>query len=133
MIRRIELISTVVTDCRAESGATEYGQGGAFFVSDGTVLLSNATMLVNNSASGAGATMLAEGGVTTYSLPAPPGRWIAGQGCDIFRASCPRDIKGSVLDPRCTASRLECSLLQNTTAFTAAGVQCQPLLLNQPW
>ena len=84
-------------------------------MADGTLLLSNVTALVGNSASGRGDTLLAEGGVSTYSLPAPPGHWIAGLACYVYRSACPRDKKGNVLDSNCPLTHEECSLKLNET------------------
>lgn len=120
-------------DCEALAGIDNEGQGGALFVAEGTLLLTNQTLLMSNRASGRGATLLSEGGVVTYSLPAPPGRWIAGLECLVYRKACSRDHKGSVLDPSCPHARDECSLLFNASASTTLGTPCQPLSINQPW
>ena len=60
------------------------------------------------------------------------GHWIAGLRCVVYRAACPRDVKGNVLDPACPTTHDECALLRNATAVAADGTNCQPLVLNQP-
>lgn len=126
--------------CSATSADTARGQGGGLFVVSGSVLLMDRTVLRSNSASGSGHTFLAVGGTATYRLPAPPGRWIAGVACLVYRATCERDIKGNVMYPECVSTYSECSQLVQASAIvsvtTSSGStvpwQCRPLLNNQP-
>ena len=111
VLGRLELISTRVSGCRAQSlRAVNKGNGGAVFVADGVLLLSNVTSLVDNSASGQGKTFFGMGGVSTYSLPAPPGHWIAGLECKVYRRPCEQDAKGNVLNQTCEDTADECSM-----------------------
>ena len=66
--------------------------GGGIFVLSGFVQLSNQTQVHGNSVSGsddAGANLYLAGGVTTYSLPAPLGFWVAAAECRVNYESCP--------------------------------------------
>ena len=126
------LDDSLVTNCSAVAPFPSDGQGGAMYVADGTVLLSQRSLLVSNHASGVGSTLYAGGGVTTYQLPAPPGHWIAGQDCLVYRQACRRDVKGNFLNAACPATARECSFLLNESAHAADGTLCQPLLRSQP-
>lgn len=115
----------------ATSASAARGQGGGLFVVAGKLLMTAGTVLVGNTASGTGAQYIALGGVATYLLPAPPGSWIAGLRCIVYRGACPRDEKGNVEDPQCEVTTPACQY-ETTSDAVVDGTQCQPLLSNQP-
>ena len=82
-------------------------QGGGIHMPAGRLLLANQTLLANNTATGRGDNFLATGGEALYQLPAPPGRWIAGVRCIVFRNACPGD--NSAAARACQDSREACS------------------------
>jgi predicted outer membrane repeat protein len=55
---------------------TAGGQGGALHVSGGVVSLGRGSLLQGNSAINGGSSIRVRGGIVTYTLPAPLGRWI---------------------------------------------------------
>ena len=115
----------------AHAASTERGMGGALYIEDGSVILADRSKLVGNSASGVGRTLMATGGATTYLLPAPPGHWVAGLKCSVYRKSCERDQKGNVLDTRCEQTAADCS--RSPEAYARVnGTNCTELLLSQP-
>ena len=77
---------------------------------DGRLLLANQTLLANNRGTRSGANLLATGGEALYQLPAPPGRWIAGVRCIVYRDACPLN------DRTCSGSREACSETPNRTS-----------------
>lgn len=125
-LRNVLIESGTATSMNAQAG-----QGGGLFVVAGKLLMTGGTSLVGNSASGSGAQYIAIGGVATYLLPAPPGTWIAGELCIVYRETCPRDEKGNVEDPNCEATTQACQY-QSASEAIVSGTQCQPLLANQP-
>ena len=73
--------------------------GGGLYIWGGDVLLKNATLLRDNSAPGGrGSNYHFTRGVLIYQLPAPPGHWIAGVECIIFREPCPQSSASSCAD-----------------------------------
>ena len=111
------------------------GNGAGLYVGGGVVTLSNATMLYDNHANGSGHNFYATGGITTYQLPAPPGRWIAGIKCSVFREACELTARGLPSDPLCPATVEECNQIAIANASAVApssGHPCQPILPIQP-
>lgn len=84
------------------------------------------------STGGSGASVLAQGGATAYSLPAPAGHWIAGTMCEVYRQACARNGKGILMNPICQSDRAECRRKVGNITYTDKGRMCRPLLLNQP-
>ena len=101
-------------------GNTAAVTGGGILVSAGTVLIINRTQLEANTAP-SGYSFFSTGGETQYQLPAPPGMWIAGARCIVFRGACPP------LDNACEAAREACS---EVAGAVVAG--CQDALFLQP-
>ena len=97
----------------------------------GKLLMTAGTSLVDNVASSVGNQYIAIGGTATYLLPAPPGTWIAGLSCVVYREACPRDEKGNVQDPNCEVTTQSCQY-ESAGDAVVSGTQCQPLLANQP-
>jgi len=140
---KAELVNTTVTGCYAQAATAAHGQGGAVFIAgqEAMLLLANKSLLDMNAASGEGRTLFSVGGSTVYSLPAPPGRWIAGNRCEVYRRGCQRNDKGDVIDSECEQMQDECRRkmddVDRATGLSSRraevnGIPCQPLLLNQP-
>ena len=98
MFRAANAISKLASCRISDVVATAPGlqaRGGAIFVADGQVHLTN-TSLTNNlamsppaegqpaaSGQGRGNSIFIEGGGVTYVLPAPPGRWLPAESCEV--------------------------------------------------
>ena len=111
-------------------------QGGGIFVAAGQLLMNEATLLRGNKADGLGDALYADGGVSTYTLPAPAGHYISGLKCMVYREACERDTKGNIIDADCPGSVKDCAELvgDDASVVTSSGatVLCRPRLLNQP-
>ena len=94
-------------------------RGGAIFVSDGQLHLTN-TLLTHNlatsppavgqpaaSGQGRGNSIFIEGGGVTYVLPAPPGRWLPAQSCEVCGQ---QQTRTAFSPPQFTPSRLSSRL-----------------------
>ena len=132
------LIATIVQGCSAQ-GPNATGRGGGILAASSTLYLSNQTALVDNRA---GSSSRADkrnalallGTPTTYVLPAPPGRWVTGTSCAVYRDACPfqKDQTGTpVQDPACLAAHEQCKLDVNESAVVD-GVSCNPTTFSQP-
>ena len=125
------LFRTTVNGCRAQ-GINATGGGIAAYRS--TLLLANGSSIIGSYASGSGRVLAITGSQVVFKLPAPPGRWIAGTLCAVYRAACPtiEDPAGgtSTQDPDCLRTASECSQQQNLTAIVD-GVTCQPTTFAQ--
>jgi hypothetical protein len=130
-LAEVGLFNSLIVACTATAATTSKGEGGGMYVDDGLVLLAKGSLLRRNHASGDGNALVAAGGVTTYQLPAPPGRFVTAFVCLVYRTQCPRDTKGNVLNSTCSATADACSLAPGEVAFVD-GTQCRPLRLNQP-
>ena len=127
------LLHTTITGCRAED-ANATAQGGGIAAFRSTVLLANGSLIIGSYASGSGRALAITGSQVVFKLPAPPGRWIAGTLCAVYRAACPtiEDSAGgaSTQDPDCLRTASQCSQEQNVTAIID-GVACQPTTFAQ--
>ena len=127
------LLHTTITGCRAED-ANATAQGGGIAAFRSTVLLANGSLIIGSYASGSGRALAITGSQVVFKLPAPPGRWIAGTLCAVYRAACPtiEDSAGgaSTQDPDCLRTASQCSKEQNVTAIID-GVACQPTTFAQ--
>jgi hypothetical protein len=137
------LIGTTIQDCRADGSSFSEGsgyvqgavvvrsQGGGIFARGSRVLLQNGTSIVGCYAPGSSSTIASTAGSQVmYQLPAPPGRWIAGSECLVYREACP--IKGETQDPECLRVVDQCARESNTTA-AVDGVPCTPAMIAQPY
>ena len=106
------LLHTTITGCRAED-ANATAQGGGIAAFRSTVLLANGSLIIGSYASGSGRALAITGSQVVFKLPAPPGRWIAGTLCAVYRAACPtiEDSAGgtSTQDPDCLRTASQCS------------------------
>ena len=108
--------------------------GGGVFSEGSRILLAEQTAVVGNLASRPGhALALMIGSTTTYQLPAPPGRWIAGSKCAVYREDCPwlGVAPGRYQEESCLQTVAQCQLEANETAVVG-GVACQPVSSSQP-
>ena len=137
------IIGTTIRNCKADGFSSEGGgyfaqgglvvstQGGGVFAQGSRVLLQNGTSVVGCYARGSGSTIASvAGSQVMYRLPAPPGRWIAGSDCLVYREACP--MKGSTQDPDCLRIAELCARESNMTA-TVDGVPCTPAMISQPY
>ena len=125
------LFHTTINGCRAQDvNAT----GGGIAAYRSTLLLANGSSIIGSYASGSGRALAITGSQVVFKLPAPPGRWIAGTLCAVYRAACPTiedPADGtSTQDPDCLRTASECSQQQNLTAIVD-GVACQPTTFAQ--
>ena len=105
-------------DAAFRGGGLSIAQGDSG--ADVALLLTNATVLFANTAP-VGANWGFTRGTMLYQLPTPPGRWIAGVECTIFREPCTPSSS-----PACSAAKLrECSL-------SASASDCQSVRVLQP-
>ena len=145
---------TEMTNCEAiNTISIDRGVGGAVFVAgEGMLLMRNGTLMRANRASGQGNSYFASGGTAMYQLPAPPGYWIAGTPCKVYREGCELDVKGNTLNEDCPLARDKCSTMsqpwdgvaptvqitsvcENGQASCSKDVQCERLTKKQhcPW
>ena len=109
-----KLASCRISDVVATAPGRE-ARGGAIYLMDGQLHLTN-TSLTNNlatdlpavgqpaaSGQGRGNSIFIEGGGVTYVLPAPPGRWLPAEPCEV------------------------CGQQQTRTAFSSARLSSHPL------
>ena len=127
----VSMYATDVLNCTATAFDAAIGNGGALYVAGGTLLLTDQSKLEGSQASGDGGTLFMAGGATTYKLPAPPGHWVAGLECLVYREGCPRNEKGSVRNQSCIDTAAACSRAAEAQAVVG-GFACQPLMLSQP-
>ena len=137
---RAALIGTTIQKCRVEGFRAEAAsyfvqvdrpiltQGGGIFAHGSRTLLQNGTSIVGCYAPGPGSVITGVAGSQFMAqLPAPPGRWIAGSECLVYRESCPSG-KG-VGD--CLKVASQCAREANITA-RVDGVPCRPATRAQP-
>lgn len=114
----------------AQEGGRAIAQGGGIFAQGSRVLLQNRTSIVGCYAPGSSSTMASvAGSQVMYQLPAPPGRWIAGSECLVYREACP--MKGATQDPDCLRVAGPCARESNISA-AVDGVPCTPAMIAQP-
>lgn len=118
-------------------------------VDAGVTFLTNGSLLVGNRCEADGCnshSFDATGGVTSYLLPAPPGRWISGLDCRVYRGStdCQRYRGDHVFQPGCSsqfcrftrsqcfAHAAACALVPNISASVSPLGPCQPAVFVQP-
>ena len=110
------------------------GEGGGIFQGAGELTMHSSTVLRGNRASHGGAQLLSGAGSATYALPAPPGHWVVGSRCSVYRTGCPRSLVGEIISPQCAANFAQCArdtrLGANATADD--GSLCTPILSSQP-
>ena len=121
------LHDVIVQGSSATSLNAQAGQGGGVFLADGNLVMSERTWLTGNSASGSGAQYIATSGKATYLLPAPPGTWINGLQCIVYREACAVDEKGNLEDPNCETTSQACQY-ESVHNANVSGTQCRPLL-----
>lgn len=128
----VTIDGTAIINCTASARAMEWGMGGGLFNRGGAILLKNSTLMNANRATGSGGNLATLRGSTTYLLPAPAGRFIAGVACVVARHACAVDIQTGVFaDPNCPLTFPECAHIPNRTAMVR-GTACQPVTLRQP-
>lgn len=137
------IIGTTVQNCRADGSSFSEGsgyfaqggtralaQGGGIFAQGSRVLLQNGTSIVGCYAPGSSSTVASvAGSQVMYQLPAPPGRWIVGSECLVYREACL--IKGATQDPDCLRVADPCARESNISA-AVDGVPCTPAMIAQP-
>ena len=64
-------------------------QGGGIAADGSRLLLADGTSIVGCTAGSGNALAISDGSQVVYQLPAPPGRWIAGSSCLVYREACP--------------------------------------------
>ena len=129
----VAMHGTAIKACgvHARRGDGEGGQGGGLFFDGDALLLADATLVRDNTASGAGSALFLGGGVAAYRLPAPEGHFVFGSECRVYRQACPRDIKGNIEDSSCSDVEEQCAEELDESA-SVNGTLCQPLLKSQP-
>ena len=123
---RVTMSETLLLECEAE-------RGGGIASTSSLLSLQNRTRLVANRASIQGHNAYLRGGVATYMLPAPPGTWISGLMCKVYRQWCARD------NEECSSIFERCSQLVNMTAVvdhvyqgTRITTACTEITFSQP-
>ena len=108
-------------------------QGGGIAADGSRVLLVNGTSIVGCKAGSGNALAISDGSQVVYQLPAPPGRWIAGSSCLVYREPCPAEKveEQLVKDPDCMRTASQCTREEDVNAVVD-GVPCQPLTFAQP-
>ena len=108
-------------------------QGGGVAADGSRVLLANGTSIVGCTAGSGNALALSDGSEVVYQLPAPPGRWVAGSSCLVYRGPCPaKEVAGKLVkDPDCMRTASQCARENNQSAVVD-GVPCQKPKLAQP-
>ena len=108
-------------------------QGGGVAADGSRVLLANGTSIVGCTAGSGNALALSDGSEVVYQLPAPPGRWVAGSSCLVYRGPCPtKEVGGKLVkDPDCMRTASQCARENNQSAVVD-GVPCQKPKLAQP-
>ena len=119
------LTATIVVRCSVNASD---GRGGGFFVMSSTLLLSEGTSIVGNSAAFGRTLFLLTGTTATYILPAPAGMWIAATECLVYRSACPwLDGPPAYQEPACLDAVSSCQLEPDATAEG-----CEPITFSQP-
>ena len=108
-------------------------QGGGVAADGSRVLLANGTSIVGCTAGSGNALALSDGSEVVYQLPAPPGRWVAGSSCLVYRGPCPaKEVAGKLVkDPDCMRTASQCARENNQSAVVD-GVPCQKPKFAQP-
>lgn len=108
-------------------------QGGGVAADGSRVLLANGTSIVGCTAGSGNALAINDGSDVVYLLPAPPGRWVAGSSCLVYRRPCPaEEVAGQLVkDPDCMRTASQCAREINHSAVVD-GVPCQKPKLAQP-
>ena len=88
-------------ECTFAGNRAEQGRGGAIFVAGGTVGLSESTLLASDNIADIGSTAYIDdsgGGIVTYVLPAPKGRWVLSSSTQLGTPSSPIYLPDGALD-----------------------------------
>lgn len=131
--------NATIADCDSTN------QGGGVFMLGGSLIMSDGTQLIGNTAGGGGASIFVGSGIVAYRAPltgageartlVAPGRWIYGQQCQIFRRDCPLipnpDGPGNIQDLNCTKTMVACQQDPNVSAFVD-GMACTMPQFYQP-
>ena len=100
----VSLTRSTISDCTASvSGGGLHSVGGRTTLSDGT-LISGCS-----APEGRGCSVFPSAGEVSYTLPAPPGRWLPNARCEVFRERCPTDAQGRPIND-CPNYRDKCAL-----------------------
>ena len=122
-----------IENCRADNSSNS--TGGGITAAGSRVLLTNGSVVVGGQAAGSGnALAITAGSQVVYRLPAPPGRWIAGTICLVYRKACPTTENSNGIleqDADCLRTASQCELEGNVTAVID-GVPCQQTTFAQP-
>ena len=145
---RLSLDMTTVAGCRSKSASGKVQGGGALLSASAVLVMSNTTLFKDNSVADTelatcrgqksckGHTLYVAGATAVYMLPAPAGRWIAGNMCVVNRKACAQTEDGKIIDNNCGNTVAACRQLASATGTvscsqstcTLSSVSCQPTL-----